>query len=368
MDTSAEAAAGAGSQFSIHRLIFEIGPGLLLSFAIALPVYEISRISSSLDPLALSLILGMVLGNVLGPAVARQPGVAAATSIFVPAGIVLYGSRLDFQIFAQLPVFSTMAVLAAVASFFVVMLAGSKLMGVDKSTGLLIASGSAICGAAAIAVLAPVVGARNRNTSVALIIITTVGLTGALLYPLIGDFLSLPVATYGFFCGSTLQQIGIVRLAAAHMGKEALATAVTVKMIRISMLAPVSIILGAAASLRVPGRKERGGSRADLFAGRPAGAAGGAWRTGVSRAWFLPLFVAVAVLFSFFQPAIGMREPLKPLASICMSMALASIGLTVNFQSIKSAGSRPLFLGFAGWALVFICFLFVMVPAFSLRG
>ncbi len=374
MNASAETGAAGDGHFSVHRLIFETGPGLLLCVAIALPVYEISKLSVSLDPLALSLILGMVLGNVLGPAAQRQPGVTAATAIFVPTGILLYGTRLDFQTFSQLPVFSTMAVLAAVASFFLVMLMGGRALRIDKSTGLLIASGSAICGAAAIAVLAPVVGARNRNTSVALIIITTVALTGALLYPLIGDILSLPATTYGFFCGATLQQIGIVRLAAAHMGKEALATAVTVKMMRIAMLAPISLILGATASFAGKGRVEKVSVRKKRNrapVGPAAGRSGGvpaAWQTGVSRAWFLPLFVAVAALFSFFQPATSIRESLKPLATICMSTALSSIGLTVNFESIKLSGSRPLLLGFAGWGLVCVFFLLAVIPMFSLGG
>ncbi len=370
MNTTAEAGAAWSRHFTFRKLISETGPGALLCLAIALPAYEISGLSTSLDPLALSLIMGMVLGNVLGSAAVRQPGVMASTALFVPAGIVLYGTRLNFNTFSQLPVFSTMAVITGVASFFMVMLLGSKALAIDKNTGLLIAAGSAICGAAAIAVLAPVVGARNRNTSMALIITTTAGLTGALLYPLIGDSLSLSKTTYGFFCGSTLQQIGIVRLAAAHLGREALATAVTVKMMRITMLAPISILLGATAPLARAGRKGAEACRRDqgrAAAGREGGIPG-AWRAGVSRAWFLPLFVAAGITFSFFQPAINIRQSLEPLATICMSTALASIGLTVNFESIKSEGSKPLLLGFAGWAAVCIFFLFVMIPVFALGG
>lgn len=274
------------------------------------------------------------------------------------------------------------------SSFYLVILLGTRLLRVDIGTGLLIASGSAICGAAAIAVLAPVVGARSRAVSMALIVTTTAGLTGALVYPLVADFLGLSSTTYGIFCGSTLQQMGVVRVAAAHLGSGALTIGTTVKMMRIAMLAPITVILAVTSPLQ---RGKRGGgsfapagaaANADGAGIRidsdsdaaPAGAprfsiaadSGNAWWIAARRAWFLPVFVAVALLFSFYQPAASLENPLEPAATIAMALALAGIGLSVDFESIKSSGSKPLLLGFAGWAAVGMIFLVVLVPLLSL--
>jgi uncharacterized integral membrane protein (TIGR00698 family) len=313
-------------------------PGLLLCAAVALPSFELSRYNPSLDALALSLILGMVLRNVLGPGTAVTPGVRLASAVFIPAGIILYGTRLDFLVFTGLPGYSIIVVIAAFTMFFIAILSLSHLMDVNRSTGLLIACGSAICGASAIAVLSPVVRARERDMSMALIVTTVAGLTGAMIYPILGDWFSLPEKVYGILCGSTLQQTGIVRLAASHMGTEALEFAIPVKMLRIAMLAPTAVALATSASL------QRNAGPGDDRSARALQA--------LKRAWFIPIFVAVALVFSFAGGAVEIRESFKPFATIALSMALASIGLRVDLGSIRAMGSRPLLLGFAGWALV----------------
>ncbi|MCL6106012.1 MAG: putative sulfate exporter family transporter [Actinobacteria bacterium] len=365
MSTTIDNAGTASSRLSFRDFIGRDGPGLLLSAAIALPAYEISRYTSSLDPLATSLILGIVLGNVLGPGAAIKPGVRFTASLFIPIGIILYGTMLHFDMLSGLPGFAIAAILLGMATFYLVILLGGRMLKVDAGTGLLIASGSAICGASAIAVLAPVAGAHSKDTSMAVIVITTVGLTGAILYPLICDFLSMSTMSYGFFCGSTLQQIGIVKLAASHLGREAGKIAVTVKMVRIAMLAPIMMILAPAVSLAsgkargaVPGVEEP----------RAPARSMSVMRLAARRAWFVPVFVCMAFLSSFVQPVMNAGPVLRPVATITLSLALASIGLAVDFDSIKSSGSKPLLLGFAGWAIAAGFFLFVTMPLFSLGG
>ena len=372
MSTSmADTGAATGNRPSLRRILADFGPGALLCAAIAMPAYEISHFAPSLDALTVSLIMGMMLRNVLGPGAAMQPGVRMATALFIPVGIILYGTRLDFDVFSSLPIYTAIAVLLSMTSFYLIILLGTKLLGVDRGTGLLIASGSAICGAAAIAVLSPVVGARSRAVSMALIVTTTAGLTGALVYPIVADMLGLSSTTYGIFCGSTLQQMGVVRLAAEHMGGVALTIGTTVKMMRIAMLAPITVILAITAPLGRANSGAADGEDAGALESAPEAAgfrnaSQSAWKVGVRRAWFLPVFVAVALLFSFYRPAAALSDPLEPAATIAMALALAGIGLGVDFESIKSSGSKPLLLGFAGWAIVGILFLFALVPLLSL--
>lgn len=311
-------------------------PGLLLCACIALPANELSKYHPSLDALAISLIIGIVLRNTLGPVVAVQSGVRLATMIFVPVGVILYGSRLDLLTFTALPVYTTLIVIGGMAAFFLVINGAGRLMGIDPGTRILMAAGTAICGASAIAVLSPVTRARSRDTSMALIVITTAGLIGVLIYPVIANLLTMPAATYGIFSGATLQQTGIVKLAAAHMGDEAVSLAVTVKMVRVAMLAPLAVIL--AAALLKPDGDTSGRGRTLSMAFR--------------QVWFIPLFIAAALLFSFYEPAAALKVDIEPLATIFLSLALASIGLTVDFDSIRTKGPRPLFIGLFGWLAV----------------
>ncbi|MHB8858678.1 MAG: YeiH family protein [Thermoleophilia bacterium] len=321
-------------------------PGMLLCLAIAAPSLELARYSPSVDALTLSLIMGMIIRNVIGSSEMAQPGIRMVSMIFIPAGILLYGTRLDFQNVADMPLLTTATIMICIILFFTVILLGVKKLGIDQRTGLLIASGTAICGASAIAVLSPVVGARSRDTSMALIVTTTAGLIGALLYPMIADAFSLSDISYGIFCGSTLQQMGIVRLASSHLGDAAVAYAVPVKMLRIAMLAPITLFLAGKTAFR-PG------------AGITASASS---LQVLKRNWFLPLFVAVALVFSFFGPAASLRTGVEPFAIVFLALGLASVGLSVDFNTIKSSGSRPLLVGVLGWALVATVILVALVP------
>lgn len=393
------AAAAPGRRPIWRRYLAENGPGVLLCMAIVLPAWELSRLYPSLDALTLSLLMGMVLRHALGPVTTVQPGVKLVSAVFIPLGIMFYGTRLDFGAFASLPVYVVLLVVIWVAAVYLVMLTGARLLGIGRGTGLLIASGTAICGATAIAVLSPVVGARWRETSMALIVTTTTGLIGALLYPLVADSLSMPAAAYGVFCGATLQQIGIVKLAASHLGHSALVDAFQVKMLRIAMLAPMTVLLGVMASLKAAsltpalalaadgkapadvnssgagslsgagaggisskhGTGNGGTSRQSRTGGR-RWALGDAWSLAWRRAWFIPFFIALAIGSSILEPPAGLRRSLDSTATVFLSLALASIGLTVDFDSIRSGGSRPLILSFAGWVLVG-CMVLVMIYA-----
>ena len=350
--------------FPRKKLTASVVPGIILCVAITGPAVELEHYSPSLDALTLSLIMGMIIRNVIGPSETALPGIRMVSAIFIPAGILLYGTRLDFQNVADMPTLTTVTILICMVLFFAVILMAVKPLGIDPRTGLLIASGTAICGASAIAVLSPVIGARSRDTSMALIVTTTAGLIGALLYPMIADSLSLSDVSYGIFCGSTLQQMGIVKLASSHLGETAVSFAVPVKMLRIAMLAPITMFLAGTTAFRPsvvkqgikPGKeiKERAGRESSVSV--------------LKRSWFLPLFVAVALIFSFFGPASALRCSFEPFATAFLALALTSIGLSVDFNTIKSSGSRPLLVGVLGWALVAAVILVALVPFLTWRS
>jgi uncharacterized membrane protein YadS len=76
---------------------------------------------------------------------------------------------------------------------------------VSGKLGCLISSGSAICGASAIAVLSPAMDAEPEDTSVSLLVVTAVGLIGAMISNL-REFLRLPDLAY--VLSGYLQQTG----------------------------------------------------------------------------------------------------------------------------------------------------------------
>ena len=315
--------------------------GMVLVFLIGLSAYGLSRLHHSLDALAMAILIGITLRIVLGKADWYMPGVKLGLKIFIPLGIILYGSNLSFAFSASLPPSVILLTLLSMAAFYLAILGLNRLWKVEPKTGELIAGGSAVCGASAIAVLSPAVNAEPKDTSISLLVVTTIGLLGAMTYPLLKELLNLPDAVYAILSGATLHQTGIVRVAVASMEPEYATMALTVKSIRIFMLLMVTVL-----TVFSHGRSATGKlvfDRKEIWGG-------------FKRAWFLLPFFLMALLVSF--PATGAYLALvKPWASFIFSMALGSIGLMVDIESVLAAGTRPLMIGLVGWILVVLFFL-----------
>ena len=124
----------------------------LFSFA-AFYIAEIPFVKSlSFSPLIVGIILGMLYANSLRNKLPETwvPGIKFCTKQILRAGIVLYGFRLTLTQVAAvgLPAVIVDTVIVAGTIFLGVWL--GKMMKMDKDTSLMTATGSAICGAAAV--------------------------------------------------------------------------------------------------------------------------------------------------------------------------------------------------------------------------
>jgi uncharacterized integral membrane protein (TIGR00698 family) len=217
--------------------------------------------------------------------------------------------------------------------FYLVVFAIARWWPMRRATTTLLASGTAICGASAIVVLSPVAEAEPEDTSVALIVVTAIGLLGAMLYPTLKASFGWSDQLYAFLAGSTLHQTATVKLAVEGMSKEIVSYALTVKMVRVVMLIPVSLGLAWFNSQR-----------------------GGGWLKALGQVWFVFVFAAVGLLVSFTGLHVY-QSVLTPWSTLALTMAMASIGLTVNLEAVVNAGIRPLLIGLVAWLIVATTFL-----------
>jgi uncharacterized integral membrane protein (TIGR00698 family) len=299
-------------------------PGLGIAIVIAGISSVLAQEQIALDPLILSMLVSIIVGNLLGSFRALDPGAAVSYRIFIPAGIVLYGSQFDLQ-----PLRTIGA--GHIAHTFVIVFAAlpvifwlSRRLGLARGLSMLLAAGSAVCGASAIMVLSPVIEAEKEETSVSLLAITVMGLSGIILYPLAQEVLELSERTYALLCGSTLYQMGQVKAAASLMSRNALELAVPIKLLRIATLLPIAI----AFSVSTAGRKKK---------------------------LFVPWFI-VAGAFNLLPPLAAHRGELSPVVSFIFSIAIAGIGLTMNLESIIDKGGRPFIAVFLGWIIIIALF------------
>ena len=288
-----------------------------------------------LGALTLAIGLGMVLGHapwLQGAGATRwAAGVQLAKGPVLRAGIVLYGLRLSVQDITALG-WGAVALDVFILSSTVALAwaLGRYVLKLEPRSALLIGAGSAICGAAAVLATAPVAQARERDVGVAVATVVVFGTLSMFLYPWLAGVLWPATAHsspgYGVYVGATVHEVAQVVVAASAIGGQAAHTAVITKMLRVLLLAPFLLILS-------------------WWLGRGAPADGGRGR--ITIPWFALGFVAVVLLHP------GLPQPLVRLGVLLdqglLTMAMLALGMGIQWQALRRAGIRPLWLAGALW-------------------
>jgi uncharacterized integral membrane protein (TIGR00698 family) len=313
--------------------------GLLLTGALAWAALRLGDNAwlqgKGIGALTLAIVLGMLTGNTFYPAVAGRagPGVAFAKSRLLRAGIVLYGLRLTFQDIAQVgAVGLVIDMLTLGSTFALAWLLGTRLLGLDRHTALLIGAGSSICGAAAVMAAEPVVRGRTEQATVAVATVVVFGTLAMFAWPalyhlaLAHGWLAMTPREYGLFAGSTVHEVAQAVAAGRAVDEQAADTAVIAKMVRVMMLAPFLVLLSA------------------LLARLECRASGSPARGRIAVPWFAFGFVAVAALHSLAPLPAAAVHAATALDTLLLAMAMAALGLTTHASALRQAGTRPLLL------------------------
>ncbi len=300
--------------------------GVALSLLIATASFLLSKVHASFEPLAISIIFGMLLSNVLANREQLQKGIDIMLRFFLPVGIALYGTQLTFS--NNIGYQTWFSILVVFAFTFFSALVISRALRLPSQLSLLLATGISVCGASAIAVLSPLVRARREDTSISIISIMVMGLTAVILYPTFHHIFGLSGTEYAFFSGVTIPMMGQVKIAAQGGGPGVAALALKFKLIRVSMILCVALGM-----LFLHGRKEKG----------------------FSVPGFMIAFLVLAVAVNLIDAMEPVPRLMEPVCKFLLSSALAAIGLSVDFDSITSEGGRPLIAVFASWGIA-MCF------------
>ena len=201
----------------------------------------------SFSPMIVGIILGMLYANSLRNHLPETwvPGILFCTKQVLRAGIVLYGFKLTFQSVIAIGLPAILIDMVIVVLTILIGVWVGRLMKMDKDLALLTATGSAICGAAAVLGAEPVVKCEAHKTAVAVSTVVIFGTLSMFIYPVMyrAGILDLDPEQMGLYTGATLHEVAHVVGAGNAMGKEISDTAIIVKMIRVMMLAPVLVVM-----------------------------------------------------------------------------------------------------------------------------
>lgn len=315
--------------------------GILLTLSLALAGWAVSLIPgpAKLGPLACTLLLAAAYRHRFGYPHALGAGVRFSSGTLLRAAIVLFGLKLDIvEVLRQgLPLLLRSG--ATVAFSLAVVFAIGSLLRADRKLIALLAIGTAICGAAAIAAAAPLLRSKDEDTAISAGLIAVIGTVFAAAYTLMLPWLPLSPESYGIWAGLTLHEVAHVAMAAAPGGPDALADGLLAKLCRVALLVPVCLAIGGAAKLRSLRGDDRIGGRSS----EQGWAAEGRFKF----PWFLVGFIAASLFGSYLLPALlpdpaPLLHELSYATTLLLGMAMAGLGLNVSLRDLRSRALRPL--------------------------
>lgn len=216
---------------------------------------------------------------------------------------------------------------ASIALILVVGYFLGRFLNIQRETTHLISSGTAICGGSAIAAVAPVIRATEKDISISLGVIFLLNSVALLIFPSIGHFFELSQHQFGLWSAIAIHDTSSVVGAAHAFGDEALQVATTVKLARVLWIIPISLI------------------SMFLFKGD---------NKKVTIPWFILLFVGAIFINTYAGPPelISNGIPIASKALLVLTLFLVGAGLSI--EKIKKAGWKPMVLGIALWTMVSI--------------
>jgi uncharacterized integral membrane protein (TIGR00698 family) len=319
---------------TITKRFVALLPGLAVLGAVAALAAVVAGapqlVRLGIGSLTLAIAFGMIGGNLV-PARWTQTishGAVFSQRTLLRLGVGLYGLRLTAQQIGAVGLRGVLIDLLVIASTLGLALwAGTRWFKLDRDTALLVGTGSAICGAAAVMAAEPVVKAPPHKVAIAVATVTVFGSLSILVYPLLFPLLGLDPAQFGIYIGSTVHEVAQVVAAGKAVSPATADQAVVVKLIRVALLAPVMLLLG-----RLVGAGKTG--EAGETAARPP-----------LLPWFIGLFVATAAANSLGLIGGALHAALLQLDGVLLAVAMAALGWSSSIRQMRKAGFKPLLLG-----------------------
>ncbi|ATI41576.1 hypothetical protein CBW24_05880 [Pacificitalea manganoxidans] len=316
-----------GRGAKITARISSLWPGLLVCGLAALAAQFLSDHYGA-PAMLMALLIGLSLHFLVEDGERCAPGINISSKLVLRIGVALLGGRISFEVFADLglPIVGLMiAGLIATMAFGAL---AARLLGRGWRLAILAAGSVAICGASAamaIAAVLPRNDVSERNLSFTVFSVTLLSTVAMIVYPIIAQLLGLDELASGVFLGGTIHDVAQVVGAGFSVSDEVGETATTVKLIRVSLLAPFVLIL--TLSLRQAGVEERrDGARPPILPG------------------FVLAFLALAFVNSLGWIPGVVQEVLWALSKWAMLTAIAAVGMKTELKRILEVPRQSVIL------------------------
>lgn len=300
-----------------------------------------------LEGLVIAILIGVAIRTVWKPGPLWTGGISFSAKTLLEIAVVLLGGSISAATVWALGPF----LLVGIALIVALAIASSYLicrgLGLPLRMSILVACGNSICGNSAIAAVAPIIGADSDDVASSIAFTAVLGVIVVLGLPLFVPLLNLSLTQYGVLAGLTVYAVPQVLAATLPIGALSNQIGTVVKLVRVLMLGPVVLGLSVFA-----GRLRNGDSDAGAARRWPP------FRELVP--WFIIGFLLLAVARTVGIIPQNVVGPLRTVASVLTTIAMAALGLGVDVRTVAKAGVRVtaavtlslVFLGLISFALI----------------
>lgn len=240
----------------------DVMPGVLVCATVATAAQFLSEHYGA-PAMLMALLLGIAF-HFLGEEGQTVAGIGFSARSVLRFGVALLGVRMSADLLIGVGAPTIALVLAAIAATILFGLAMGKVLGRGWRMGLLTGSSVAICGASAAMAVAAVLPASKhaeRDLIFTVIGVTVLSTLAMIVYPVLAAAMVSDDTATGIFLGATIHDVAQVVGAGYSVSGEAGDVATLVKLLRVTMLAPVVIVIALVLRGRAGGLPRRSRAR-----------------------------------------------------------------------------------------------------------
>ena len=280
------------------------------------------------------LVIGMVFALIFGNPIASVTG--KVSEKLLKTAVVLMGFGMSIGTMLKVGYASLWITFSSILITMVLGILYGRLFGTDRQIAVLVSSGTAICGASAIATMSPAIGATQAHTAIALAVVFILNALGLLIFPFLGHLLNLSPETFGLWAAISIHNTSSVVGAVTVYGGAAVAIGVTVKLVRALWIFPLAFIA----------------SRLTKSDTKPP------------VQWFLLAFLAAGIITSILPEYKDIWKFLSKAGKHLMAGTLFLVGSCLTIAELKKVGIRSLAMAVALWVTIAVIAYIAVITGF----
>ena len=328
------------------RLLFLLGVAICFAVAAVSVLLEEVIPGGLLGASIIALFMGTILNSFFHPKWIK-PALKFTSKRILKLAIILLGASLSMATVVSVGGQTFFVMIFTFAMCFGGGYFVRKLFGLNWKLGNLISAGTGICGGSAIAAIAPVIDADDKDIAFAMSSTFLFDMVMIALYPLMGKALGMNEIAYGIWAGTSVNDTASVVASGYAFSEAAGDFATMVKLTRtIAIIPTVLVFAWVGTRIKKKELQAQGGGKVNILKIVP---------------WFICGFLALAAAKSLGWIPANVSALLKTASKFLMVTALAAIGLNTSLLDFKKAGLRPMFYGITIDTLVTLTALVVII-------